>query len=97
MNNSLIESTPILQNPNLKVLVTDVEMKDGSATQVLTFFSADLIGWEEVYVGVRKTLEYTDGIDVMKCKVHHIKNGQLSSDSWKIDDTKITKQSPRYA
>jgi hypothetical protein len=96
MNTSLIENTPILQNPNLKLLVTDVQLKDGSETQVLTFFSADLIGWEEVFVGVRKTLEYTDDVNLMKCKLHAVKNGQLSSGTMKIDDTKITKQRPSY-
>lgn len=98
MNNSLIDNAPILQNPNLKLLVTDVQMKDGSATQVLTFFSADLIGWEEVYVGVKKTLEYTHDVNLMKCKLHAVKNGQLCSGSMKIDDTKIVyRQIPEYA
>lgn len=98
MNTSIIENNPMLQNPNLKLLVTDVKLKDGSETQVLTFFSADIIGFEEVFVGVRKTLEYTHDVNLMKCKLHSVKNGKLSSSSMKIDDTKIIyRQVPEYA
>lgn len=80
--------------PFSNALITNVELKDGSTTQIVTLFNNSEIGFEEVMIGVRKTLEFTPDAFAMKNEFMRIKNGKALKTGFLMDEKIILNKYP---
>lgn len=75
MKNTLIQNPEIQQFKN--ALVTDVELKNGCRTQVLTVFNHSDIDLEVVNIGIREALAKSHRAVSMQSSFYSIKTGEL--------------------
>lgn len=64
------------QVPFKNALITNVKMKDGSFSQIVTLFNNEEISFEEVNIGVNRTLEHISDAYSMQSDMCHNKNGK---------------------
>ena len=58
---------------NANMLVSNIKMKDGTNTQILTLFENYKIGFEEIEIGVIKGLEFLSEVDTVQNKLYSIR------------------------
>ena len=68
---------PIPENQFMRVMMTDVELKSGASTKMMTIFDNSNIGFEEVFLGIRKSLEHVSETKTMHSKLFSVKDGAL--------------------
>lgn len=60
------------------VIVTEIELKDGSKSQMITIFNHSQIGYDEVNIGIKRALEYSHKAKNMQSTVSSVKDGKLN-------------------
>lgn len=80
--------------PFSNALITNVELADGSTTQIVTLFNNSEIGFEEVTIGVRKTLEFTPDAFAMQSEFMKINNGKAIKSGLQIEEKIILNKYP---
>ena len=61
----------------VNMLVSNIKMKDGTNTQILTLFENHKIGFEEIEIGVIKGLEFLSEVDTVQDELYSIRNGNI--------------------
>lgn len=89
---SYLQIMSAVENPFLRVFTTDVELSNGTITQIMNVFSIDEIGFEEVYIGIRKSLEFMPNTKTMHAKLFSINNGTLQDCGIKFKKSRIKHQ-----
>ena len=74
MENNISQNLNTFKN----VIVTEIELKDGSKTQIITIFNHSQIGFEEVNIGVKTALEHSRKAKSMESTFSSIKGGKLN-------------------
>ncbi len=72
------DNLPQNLNTFKNVIVTEIELKDGTKTQMITIFNHSQIGFEEVNLGIKKGLEYSHNVRNMQSTVSSVKDGKLN-------------------
>lgn len=71
----------ILENVNninvSHAMVTQVELKNGNVTAMVTLFDSSLIGFEEVKIGVNTALQMQDNTLSEQSTLYALNNGKL--------------------
>lgn len=80
---------PIIENQFMRVMVTDVELKNGTETKMMTIFDNSNVGFEEVFIGIRKGLEFISEAKSMTSKLFSVENGTLKESGIKFEKLKI--------
>ena len=80
---------PIIENQFMRVMVTDVELKNGTETKMMTIFDNSNVGFEEVFIGIRKGLEFISEAKSMSSKLFSVENGTLMESGIKYEKTPI--------
>jgi hypothetical protein len=80
---------PIIENQFMRVMVTDVELKNGTETKMMTIFDNSNVGFEEVFIGIRKGLEIISEAKSMTSKLFSVENGKLKESGVKFEKIKI--------
>jgi hypothetical protein len=80
---------PIIENQFMRVMVTDVELKNGTETKMMTIFDNSNVGFEEVFIGIRKGLEFISEAKSMTSKLFSVENGKLKESGVKFEKTPI--------
>jgi hypothetical protein len=86
---------PIPENQFMRVMMTDVELKNGASTKMMTIFDNSNIGFEEVFIGIRKGLEFVSEAKSMNCQLFSVEKGTLKESGIKFDNTPIEYWRPR--
>ena len=60
---------------NVNMLVSNIKMKDGTNTQILTLFENHKIGFEEIEI--IKGLEFLSEVDMVQNELYSIRNGNI--------------------
>ena len=68
---------PIPENQFMRVMITNVELKSGASTKMMTIFDNSNVGYEEIYIGIRKGLEFVSETKSMTSKLCSVKDGAL--------------------
>ena len=58
-------------------MVTQVELKNGSVTAMVTLFDSSLIGFEEVKIGVNTALKLEENVMSEQSTLYALNNGKL--------------------
>lgn len=64
---------------NVNMLVSNIKMKDGTNTQILTLFENHKIGFEEIEI--IKGLEFLSEVDMVQNELYSIRNGNIYESS----------------
>jgi hypothetical protein len=86
---------PIPENQFMLVMMTDVELKNGASTKMMTIFDNSNIGYEEIYIGIRKGLEFVSQTKSMTCQLFSIENGTLKENGLPFEKLKIKHWQPQ--
>lgn len=81
---------PIPENQFMRVMMTDVELQNGVSTKMITIFDNSNIGFEEVCLGIRKSLEQVSQTKTMHSKLFSVKDGGLVESAIKTEKQLIT-------
>ena len=79
MENTLAPFDPKNLQKFTNFMVFDVEMKDGTITQVVTFFDTHEVGYEEIQIGMKKTLEFCSLTKKFNTSMFRLKNNNILS------------------
>ena len=74
-------------------IVTDVLLKNGKTTQIITIFNAIDIEDDYINIGITKALEFSHRADKMKSNFCSFKKGKLKTIA-EFEETKIKEYSP---
>ena len=66
------------QNTFKNVIVTEIELKDGRKTQMITIFNHSQIGFDEVNIGIKTALEHSHNAKYMESVFSSIKEGRIN-------------------
>lgn len=80
---------PIIENQFMRVMVTDVELQSGASTKMMTIFDNSNVGFEEVFIGIRKGLEFVSEAKSMTSQLFSVENGTLKESGIKFEKTPI--------
>ena len=64
------------------VIVTEIELKDGTKTQMITIFNHSQIGFKEVNVGIKTALEHSQNVKNMESVFSSFKDGAIHPICW---------------
>lgn len=66
------------QNTFKNVIVTEIELKDGTKTQMITIFNHSQIGFDEVNIGIKTALEHSHNAKNMESVFSSFKDGLIN-------------------
>lgn len=70
-------TTMINTNPHIRVFLTDIELKNGTTSKMMTVFDNSTIGFEEVYIGIKQCLKHINEAKAMQSSMFSVKNNTL--------------------
>lgn len=74
---NLALNTIIQNNPMTRVFVSEIELENGSKTNMLSFFDSNTVGFEEMFIGIKRTLFETENAKSLKSELFQFDNGNL--------------------